>query len=252
MFPSGIDGNDNNTFTEHAMQTFRAIRITLWIPTVVLALGCGSGLGDEEIPSFPRSRVDTIIMGHAVFGHEVRAIRPCGMEKELWAIDSTQALWDVHRELAPGLDPYEEVFVVVRGRQADAPSDGFGAEYTGSIVVDRVLHAASEGFGCELDLDGFLFRISRNEPFWTIIIFETSAEMRRMEGPGGIWTELQLTTYEPAMTFEGSDDESGSLDVVVREQPCRDSMSGAYYAYRASVVVAGEELEGCALFGTGR
>jgi len=50
----------------------------------------GSSRGGQPQPE------QTILKGHAVFGHEVRTIRPCGDEEALWAIDSTQLLWDLH------------------------------------------------------------------------------------------------------------------------------------------------------------
>ena len=72
-----------------------------------------------------------------------------------------------------------------------------------------------------------------------------------MDGPARSWTDIRVTTVAKGATVEADDTESGALEVAIREEPCRDSMSGAYYAYRASVEVAGEHLEGCALHGTG-
>ena len=74
---------------------------------VGLALACGDQDGGDEAPAVPTDSEQTFLKGHAVFGHEVRTITPCGDAEPLWAIDSTQLLWDVHRELAPGMEPYE-------------------------------------------------------------------------------------------------------------------------------------------------
>ena len=193
----------------------------------------------------------TVLAGHAVFGHEVRTIRPCGEDSTLWAIDSTQLTWDVHRELSPGLEQYEEVFVVVEGSQADAPLDGFGADYDGAFNVDRVLYGATEGWGCDLDLSRFEFRLAGNEPFWTLVITDSAPELSRMDRPGQVWGEIRIETTETGLTYVGRNGESGSLAVDLSEEPCRDSMSGAYHGYSATVMLGGEELRGCAIRGTG-
>ncbi len=228
-----------------------------WCPVLVPlvafgAVACGSGPGAEETRSSNPVPDQVLLKGHAVFGHEVRTIRPCGEDEGLWAIDGTGLLWGVHRELVPGMEPYEEVFVVVRGSAGDAPSDGFGADYPGSFVVDQVLYAAGEGFGCDLDLSRFQFRLSGNEPFWTLSLADATAELSRMGAPGQIWSDGRLESSEAGFRYVAEGEGLGSLEVSISEDPCRDTMSGAFYGYRASVVVAGEEFTGCALSGAGR
>jgi len=216
--------------------------------TVLCPLACDGGSGADEARPDESAREHVLLKGHAVFGHEVRTIRPCGAEQAVWAIDSTGLMWEMHQELAPHVEPYEEIFVVVLGHGGDAPTDGFGADYPGSFVVDKVLYAAGEGFGCSLELDSIHYRASGNEPFWTLLLTGSAIELIRMGEAGRTWNEIQSRSTDSGVTYVG--EASGSnVAVTISQEPCRDSMSGAFFAYRATVVVSGETLDGCALRG---
>ena len=234
------------------MKTLPVVRFVSGLLMALGVVACGGGPDVEETPSSDPAAEQVFLKGHAVFGHEVRSIRPCGGDEAVWAVDSTQLLWDLHSELAPGMEPYEEVFVVVLGSASDVPSEGFGAEYPGSFVVRKVLYAAGEGFGCDLDLSRFDFRLSGNEPFWTLSLFDASAELSRMDAPRQSWNDMRLELSEAGIRYVDLGGETGSLEVSIREEPCRDSMSGAFYGHGASVSVAGEELNGCAIQGSRR
>jgi uncharacterized membrane protein len=184
-----------------------------------------------------------------VFGHEVRTIRPCGAEEAVWAIDSTGLIWEVHQELAPQVEPYEEIFVVVQGHGGDAPTDGFGADYPGSFVVNRVLYAAGEGFGCGLELDSIHYRASGNEPFWTLLVADSAIQLIRMAEESQTWNAIRPVWTESGVTYLGEGGGSTAVEVTISEGPCRDSMSGALFGYHATVVLPGETLDGCALRG---
>ena len=43
---------------------------------------------------------------------------------------------------------------------------------------------------------------------------------------------------------------SGQIEIRIFDEPCRDSMSGAYFGLSATVVAGGLELRGCVLRGT--
>ena len=237
------------------MNIVNALPAGRFVSGLLMALSvvaCGGEPDVEATPSSDPAVEQVFLKGHSVFGHEVRTIRPCGEAEAVWAIDSTGLLWDVHRELAPGMEPYEEVFVVVRGSAGNAQLDGFGADYRGSFLVAQVLYAAGEGFGCDLDLNRFHYRLSGNEPFWGLNLTDTTAELSRMGEPELYWSDLREESTEASVSFLAESSVSGVLEVHVSEEPCRDSMSGAFYGYRASVLVASEELHGCALRGAGR
>ncbi|MFC1639536.1 hypothetical protein ACFL3B_02080 [Gemmatimonadota bacterium] len=224
----------------------------VWLLWVFGPIACGSGSGAGEPQSSGPAPDQVVLKGHAVYGHEVRTIRPCGEAEPVWAIDSTGLLWDLHRELAPGMEPYEEVFVVALGSFGDASSDGFGADYPGSFIIKQVIYAAGEGFGCDLDLSDFSYRLSGNEPFWGLTLTETTAELSRMDAPVRVWHGIRSERFEAGVIISAERNDAGILEVHLSEEPCRDSMSGAFYAYTATVLVAGEELRGCALRGAGQ
>jgi uncharacterized membrane protein len=223
--------------------------LTLLISTACCVIACSENVEHHSPIQSPTQPKMTIISGYAVFGHEVRSIRPCGEDAALWAIDSTQLLWHLHGEFAPGVEPYEEVFVVVQASDAAAPSEGFGAEYAGSLYVDRVLYVAGEGWSCDLDLSRFQFRLAGNEPFWHLVVTDSTIELNRMGAELHAWTNIRTETIDSGFAIIATRDGAGDIEVTVREQPCRDSMSGAYHAYSASVVTAGEVLTGCAIRG---
>jgi putative lipoprotein len=217
---------------------------------ICCALACTSDSekGSATVAEAPRAA--EILKGHAQFGHEVRTIRPCGADEALWAIDSTNVQWELHQELAPGAEPYEEVFVAVSGNPGETLTDGFGVDYSGSFYVDRVVYAATEGWGCDLDLTRFLFRLSGNEPFWSLTVTDTATVLNRMDAPQQVWGEVTAEASDSGFSYVGGSGESGSVKVSISDEPCRDTMSGAYHAYSASVVVNGEVLRGCAIRGS--
>ena len=45
----------------------------------------------------------------------------------------------------PDAEPYTPLFVVVSGHEADAPADGFGADYPGGMFVNHLLHVWPTG-----------------------------------------------------------------------------------------------------------
>jgi uncharacterized membrane protein len=227
-------------------------RLALGLLVSLGVVACNGETDVEEHVTGDRAVEGVFLKGHAIFGHEVRSIRPCGQNEAVWAIDSTQLLWELHRELAPGIEPYEEVFAVVRGSEGTAPSDGFGADYPGSFIVDQVIYAAGEGFGCDLDLSRFHYRLSGNEPFWGLELVDTTAVLRRMGAPDQIWNRVRTESSGVGFRYVGESEKTGSVEVSLLEEPCRDSMSGAFHGYSASVSVAGETLIGCAIAGSMR
>ncbi len=215
-------------------------------------VSCREDTGDNGTGERTPLPEATLVKGHAVYGHEIRTIRPCGEQEAVWAIDSTQLLWILHGELAPGVGPYEEVFVVVEGTMGEPETDGSGAEYRGTFYVERVLYAAGEGWGCDLDLNRFRFRLAGNEPFWSTVMTDTTVELNRLEGGQQVWNEVESEPIDGGYKFVAQGAGAEVAEVTIIEEPCRDTMSGAYYGFTATVAVSGNVLNGCALRGLGR
>ena len=170
--------------------------------------------------------------GLATFGHEVRSFRPCGSEESLWAIDSSGVLWDLHHEFAPGAEPYEEVFAAVRGYLGPPLAEGFGADYEGTLVVEEVLYAAGEGFGCETDWRKFSYRASGNEPFWSLDITPEAIELNQLGLGKKSWTLTSEEHTGDVVHFTGRAPDATTMEVKLRPKrhvgtPCQERFSGS-------------------------
>jgi putative lipoprotein len=189
-----------------------------------------------------------ILAGHAVFGHEVREVRACDGET-LWAVDSTGLLWDLHREMVPGVTPYEELFVLLRGRRGDPMADGFGADYSGRFTVDQVLYMAREGFDCGYEPGDLYFRGFGNEPFWSIEVSASTIRLRQLGEPDRLFDHVSGGQEQGGVRFQADSGGATALVATITDEPCRDSMSGAYFGHTVSLSIFGDALQGCALPG---
>lgn len=101
-----------------------------------------------------------------------------------------------------------------------------------------------EGHGCELDLAGLHWRAFGNEPFWSARLSKDWLE----------WQELGSETRRMKISKQSRQHhwqlgQGGEFTVLAL--PCRDSMSGAYFAYTALVQTPDGELRsGCAVPGS--
>jgi len=191
-----------------------------------------------------------IIRGHYVFGHEVRTFRPCGRDGELWVIDRSNLLKELHEELAPGTVPYAEIFVVATGRIGPPVEEGFGAELSGAVTVEDVIYATFEGLDCGFDWSRFLYRAQGNEPFWMLEVFEAGMRLTRPGYPDLVWADFKESRSEGKLTFHAAGGgDHPAVELVIEVGPSRDTMSGAYYALSASLVLGDQTLKGNALRG---
>ena len=146
-------------------------------------------------------------------------------------------------------EPYQEMFVEVRGEWQDAPDEGIGADYPEAIRVTELIRAEREGFGCALELDGVLYVASGNEPFWRLHIRPDGLSMWSMDSPGETkYPSAAVVGEDERITFNANVPDA-RIRIVLDEQRCVDSMSGARYSLVAIVDVEGRRLHGCALKG---
>lgn len=186
--------------------------------------------------------------GHLVWGHESRSFTECGGEREGWVInDAGDELVEVYEELTA--TPYQPMFVEVRGTWEAAPREGFGAEYGEALRITELLRAENEGFGCRLELDGVSFIANGNEPFWRLQIRDDGISMRSMGLPDDvIFPSPGRHGQPPHITFN-SDGPVAAIQITLEERRCIDTMSGARFAWAATVDVDGRRLSGCAAEG---
>ena len=219
---------------------------TGWYQLATLATvagACGSG-EQSRLENLPKQDVHR---GIAIFGHEVRSFQPCGSEASLWAIDSSRMLWDLHTEMTLHDPPYQGLFAILQGRLGSAPQDGFGSDYDGTLIVDEVLYVAREGLGCDFDLSAFRYRALGNEPFWSVDITTTAILLRSMGQDDQTWALIQEGRLDSELRFRGEGDGREPVVVAIRRTECRDTMSGAFFGYTATVRIGESVLMGCAL-----
>ena len=186
--------------------------------------------------------------GHLVWGHESRSFTECGGEREGWVInDAGDELVAVYDELTS--TPYQPMFVEVRGTWEAAPREGFAAEYGEALRITELLRAENEGFGCRLELDGVSFIASGNEPFWRLQIRDDGVFMRSMESPDeAVFPAPGRQGQPPLITFN-SDGPDAAIQITLEQRRCIDTMSGARFAWTATVDVDDRRLSGCAAEG---
>lgn len=185
--------------------------------------------------------------GVVVLGPEVRSIKPCNEDRELWVVpiaDVTAAYRSLSRE------PYAPVFVEVEGEIAPAPTEGFGAEYAEQLTVTAFRRAspAEEGFGCAEDVSAFAFRASGVEPFWGLRVRESSIVFSTPEIPETVFEIVDPAFAGGAWVYEtvSAGPEPITLRLELSPEPCSDTMLGSIYTWSAKVDIAGEPREGCA------
>lgn len=212
--------------------------------------GTDSATGTEEERVAQVAEGDVVLRGFVVLGPEVRSIKPCEEERELWVVpvaDLTMAYEELSGE------PYAPVFVEVEGRLGPAPEAGFGTDYDGLLTVRSLRRAApaAESLACGEDVSGFAFRASGVEPFWHLQITPSGMVYSTPDIP-----ETRFSTAAPFIEgggwvyeSESTGPESLSLRVTFQPGRCQDTMVGAIYSWSASVELAGETLRGCAWMG---
>jgi uncharacterized membrane protein len=156
-------------------------------------------------------------------------------------------LVEVYEELTS--TPYQSLFVEVRGDWVGAPTEGFGAEFDEALRITELIRAENEGFGCRLELSDVLFIASGNEPSWRLQIREDGISVRSMDAAGAIEFPAPRKHDEPpTIRFEAETAES-AIRISLERRRCIDTMSGARYAWAATVDTGGRQFEGCAAEG---
>jgi uncharacterized membrane protein len=180
-----------------------------------------------------------------------KTFQSCGEVEELWVLDQAETSLEkiFGSELRPDssklyIEAYGE-----RGAAADDIPDAKG--YAGMFVLEEVLFATIEGAAraCDQPMPTYIVAARGNEPFWSIEVDETQLIWRSPEAPKELTLQVEPAHYaEGAVRYiaRGGDHE---LELLLDAQPCRDSMSGDFFAYAARAVFDGEELRGCARVG---
>jgi putative lipoprotein len=197
------------------------------------------------------SRVTTlhgvIFRGHLRFGHEVRSFQPCGKDVEYWVVDRIGGeLWDIYSALIP--NPYEPLYVEVRGVLGPPPDTGFGVDYDRLLTVTSLRRAAVETRACAEDLRRFEFRAYGDEPFWNTdiseegIIFSVLGEPQRAFP----YTAAKVSGAHRLYSSKTQGPNQHWIQIFIDEKRCIDSMSGEHSGFTAKVSLGGRTYVGCA------
>jgi putative lipoprotein len=189
----------------------------------------------------------SVVRGFLVLGPEVRSIKPCAEDRELWVIP-TGDLSEAYDALSG--EPYAPVFVEVEALSGPPPETGFGADYEGLLTVRELRRAApaAEGFGCSEDVSTFAFRASGEEPFWHLRVTPSGIVLSTPDIPETVFEPSSPTRFGEGWAYESlaTGPEAIALRAVFEAGPCNDSMVGAFFTWTARVEIGDDVRTGCA------
>ncbi len=195
-----------------------------------------------EVEAGPR-----VIRGFLVLGAEVRSIKPCGEDRELWVIPVAEVT-DAYEALAR--EPSGPVYVEVEGVVGPTPDAGPASRFEEQLRARELRRAApaAESRGCEEDLSDVAFRAAGVEPFWSLEVRPSGIVFSTPEIPRTVFDGASPTMVSGGWVYESvaAGPEPLSLRVQVQPGRCTDSMVGTIYRWTATVVIGGETRRGCA------
>jgi uncharacterized membrane protein len=175
--------------------------------------------------------------------------QPCGEQAALWVIDQSDG---VLRETFANEPKPLDLYVEAHGERSPVPADITGAQsYPGAFILEEVLYAMppAESQGCKEAAPNYIVAARGNEPFWAVEVSAEKMVWRRPEAPKEIVIEApQSQDSEGTVGYSGTAG-GHTVELFIDALPCRDSMSGAFFAYTARAVLDGKALKGCARIG---
>lgn len=182
----------------------------------------------------------TAVDDHATF-------RACDEAAELWLLDEADGT--LTRLLTEDASAF---YVEAYGERAPVPDDLPAARgQAGVFIVEQLLYAgtAGEGRGCEQSAMNVSVAARGNEPFWAATVSGSSMVWKQPEAPQEIaFAELAAEDAEGTVAYRAGTDQH-KLELLIDAQPCRDSMSGEFFAFTARAMLDGREFKGCARVG---
>ena len=175
--------------------------------------------------------------------------QPCGASTQLWVIDQTDGV--LRQTFANEPIPLE-LYIEAHGERTAVPDTIPAASaYPGAFILEEVLYATqpAETQGCKEGAPTYIVIARGNEPFWSVEVTADKMVWRQPESPAEVTINApQSQDSEGTVGYVGA--ASGhKLELFIDAQPCRDSMSDAFFAYSARAVFDGKELKGCARIG---
>jgi uncharacterized membrane protein len=211
----------------------------------------------EETPTESEPPAESglaIKRGIAALAAERSTFRPCGEQGELLLVDQTDGA--LARSFAGEKDPSTgaeqplKLYIEAYGeRSADVPAGVQGV--TGTLLLEEALYAAPDGQtrGCDGPAPNYVVAARGNEPFWSIEITDAALVWKQPDEPKEISLPApQMQDSEGAVSYAAANDQH-KIELMIEAQPCRDDMSGEYFAYAARATLDGKKFTGCARVG---
>jgi uncharacterized membrane protein len=169
----------------------------------------------------------------------------------MWLEDSTAGvLGDLQHEF--GVEA-NTLYAELDGRWVATPSTGLGAGMAGAFAVRGVRRAnAGEGMSCARPAATGRFVAHGSEPFWGVEVTESAIVFRSPEHLEGLtFGDRQDADSADMVGWRGTrgGGEPTEITARFRRVPCRDGMSGEYFAWSATVRLGERALVGCAAEG---
>lgn len=206
----------------------------LLLGVIIGVVACGSG-DESERPHLPpvRFSVPASVAGHLMVMNGTLAFLPCGEGPEAIAVVEGQgsSAAEAVNQLGGGGHP---VPALVR--------------IAGDTILE-VRHAAPEGGACDRLPEAGDLIARGNEPFWHLRVAGDTAVLSTPEDQSGIARGAGRWS-RPGDRSWRFDADGGAVVLELSETRCLDSMSAAWFPFRATLRWEGRLLEGCALEGS--
>jgi uncharacterized membrane protein len=169
--------------------------------------------------------------------------------------------------------PDDAVYVEVMGEIAPATGHGVPPGVRGVVVARELLFLSMEQGhgGCDRSFPGIEFVARGEEPFWTVTVSREGATLTSPDRPAGVVFD-QLAVRQNATEWvytarrsgvdeatggkgaddrvsgEGVPDKETPIDIALTltREPCRGTMAGDWFAWRAQLLLDGVIHTGCA------
>lgn len=235
-------GTSQDEWRNREMNSRRSF-VPLFFIFLLLLAGCAFR---PPIPEEQLVRIEAtdnaFLRGHLSIGPSGGTFTQCDTNSKLAIIDRTgDELLQVYQELA--YEPEAEVYIEVLGRTSLQSE-----KEVKELTILKLHHAAVETRGCEEDLKGFSFRAAGNEPFWHIVITNENISFMEMGKPEILFPPANPSVAETHWNYstETAAPPPQRLVIYIQEEPCHDTMSGAFFSFNANIRLENRAYNGCA------
>ena len=96
----------------------------------------------------PLGEAEQVLKGWVTIRHEVRSFVPCSQKTDHWLLGNSPALSEImeaYQQALPKLGAYKPLFMILVGKIAEPPRDGFGADYEAAFFATELVQVRVEG-----------------------------------------------------------------------------------------------------------